>query len=185
MFIITCDLAKTSDFTAIGILELMGLKPYIYHLRYLKRPQRGTTYITISDYLKGLVSKVELSCNGHPPLLVLDGTGVGAAVEDILRRDGLQPISIKIHGGHNVTRKPGELHVPKKDLIITLLRVWNTGRLQIAAGIPEAETLKIELQKFKVRINPRTRRATYAGDGAHDDIVLSVSLGTYLGEKLL
>lgn len=182
MFIISCDLAKTCDFSAISVLEKMSS---LYHLRSLRRMHRGTPYTVTAELLRGMVSEPSLQCSGYPPVLVIDGTGVGAAVEDILKAWWLPLVSVKIHGGMNVIRKPGEIRVPKKDLILTLLSVFNNGRLQIAQGVPEGQDFINELQRFKVRINPKTRRATFAGQGAHDDIVLSVAMGIYIGEKVL
>ncbi|MGV8123970.1 MAG: hypothetical protein AB2L14_29825 [Candidatus Xenobiia bacterium LiM19] len=182
MFIISCDLAKTFDYSAISVLEKTSS---LYHLRSLNRMHKGTPYTVTAGQLRGMVSEPSLQCNGYPPVLVIDGTGVGSAVEDILKAWRLPLISVKIHGGMNVIRKPGEIRVPKKDLILTLLSVFNNERLQIAQAVPEGQDFINELQRFKVKINPRTRRATFTGQGAHDDIVLSVAMGIYIGEKVL
>jgi hypothetical protein len=182
VFIISCDLAKTCDYSAISVLEKMSS---LYHLRSLKRMHKGTPYTVTAGQLKMMVSDPSLRCNGYPPVLVIDGTGVGAAVEDILKAWSLPLISVKIHGGMNVIRKPGEIRVPKKDLILSLLSAFNNEQLQIAQGIPEGKDFTRELQCFKVRINLRTRRAAFEGQGAHDDIVLSVAMGIYIGEKVL
>jgi hypothetical protein len=182
MFIVSCDLAKTCDFSAISVLEKGSS---LYHLRALKRMHKGTPYTITAVQLREMVSDHGLQCNGYPPVLVIDGTGVGAAVEDILRTWNLPLISVKIHGGMNVIRKPGEIRVPKKDLILSLLSAFNNGRLQIVKDIQERQDFIRELQCFKVRINPRTRRASFEGRGAHDDIVLSVAMGIYIGENVL
>jgi len=182
MFIISCDLAKTFDYSAISVLEKMDSS---YHLRSLQRMHKGTPYTVTAAHLRGMVSETALQCDGRPPVLVIDGTGVGAAVEDILRAWRLPLISVKIHGGISVIKKPGEIRVPKKDLILSLLSAFNSGHLQIARGIPEGQDFVHELQRFKVKINPRTRRATFEGQGSHDDIVCSVAMGVYIGEKVL
>ncbi|MGV8123505.1 MAG: hypothetical protein AB2L14_27445 [Candidatus Xenobiia bacterium LiM19] len=182
MFIISCDLAKTFDYSAICVLEKVDS---LYHLRSLHRMRKGTPYTVTAGQLRSMVSDPSLQCDNHPPVLVIDGTGVGAAVEDILRAWKLPLISVKIHGGINVIRKPGEIRVPKKDLILALLSAFNNSRLQIAQGIPEGQDLLHELQRFRVKINPQTRRATFEGLGAHDDIVLSVAMGVYIGQHVL
>ncbi len=182
MFIISCDLAKTFDYSAISVLEKMDSR---YHLRALQRMHKGTPYTVTAEHLRGMVAKDALQCDGHPPVVVIDGTGVGAAIEDILRAWRLPLVSVKIHGGMNVIRKPGEIRVPKKDLILSLLSVFNNGNLQIAQGVPEGPDFINELQRFRVRINPKTRRATFEGQGSHDDIVLSVAMGIYIGENVL
>ncbi|MHC9540428.1 MAG: hypothetical protein AB9903_13000 [Vulcanimicrobiota bacterium] len=182
MFIISCDLAKTFDYSAISVLEKVDS---LYHLRSLQRMHKGTPYTVTAGQLRSMVTEPSLQCDNHSPVLVIDGTGVGAAVEDILRAWQLPLISVKIHGGMNVIRKRGEIRVPKKELILTLMSAFNNGRLQIARGTPEGPDFINELQKFRVKINPKTRRATFEGQGAHDDIVLSVAMGVYIGEKVL
>lgn len=184
MIIVSCDLAKSSDYTAISIVEQVPQKRF-YRLKSLIRPRLGTSYMAIADKLNQIISRSELRTDGLKPLLVIDGTGVGAAVEDILRSGGMNPVSIKIHGGKEIHWRGLEIGVPKKDLVISLLSVFNQGRLQIPREIPEKDMILEELQKFKVRINPRTRRATFSGDGAHDDIILSLAMGIFAGEKIL
>jgi len=72
----------------------------------------------------------------------------------------------------------GLIRVPKRDLVVTLVTLVETGRLKIAAGIPNSAELIDELPGFKHRINQRTRRETHeAGTGTvHDDIVIAVAL---------
>jgi predicted nucleotide-binding protein (sugar kinase/HSP70/actin superfamily) len=72
--------------------------------------------------------------------------------------------------------------VPKRELIVTLVTLVETGRLKIANQLPNSADLIDELLGFKVRINPRTRQETYqAGRGTvHDDIVVAVALACFL-----
>lgn len=184
MFIISCDLAKTSDFTAISILERYG-QPCSYRMRYLTRPRHGTSYMIVADRLKEIIGKPELQQDGLHPLLVIDGTGVGAAVEDILRAQGVKLLSIKIHGGNSISWKGMDIGVPKRDLVFSLLSVFNKGNLEIPNSIPEKQDILKELRQFKVKINPKTRRATYAGAGAHDDIIISLAMAVFVGEKVM
>ena len=57
-----------------------------------------------------------------PPLqghcrLVMDATGVGAPVVDLLRQAELRPVAVIITGGDKVTSGKGSLYVPKRDLV--------------------------------------------------------------------
>ncbi|MDQ7822057.1 MAG: hypothetical protein RDV48_04600 [Candidatus Eremiobacteraeota bacterium] len=186
MFIIACDLGKSKDFSAVSVLETQrGVKPGTYSLRSLQRLPLGTAYTNVTEHLRTLTASPALQADGRPPVLVIDGTGVGAAVEDILRAWRLPLISVKIHGGNNVIRKRGEIHVPKKDLVLSLQAAFSGGRLLVSREHLEHQAFLQELQSFKVKINPRTRRATFNGEGAHDDLVLSVALAVYIGEHVL
>ena len=51
---------------------------------------------------------------------MVDATGVGSPVVDLLRQAGLKPVVVSISGGDRVTFGNGVLHVPKRDLAGTL-----------------------------------------------------------------
>ncbi len=183
MFIISCDLAKTSDYTAISILETAPAGRY--HLRYLKRPALGTDYIKIASELQRLHSSPALMTSyAHPPpALVIDSTGVGEAVGDILAGLKVPFIGIKIHGGKAVKRMGNTIHVPKRDLVKVLLRVFNDDDLLAAVELVEVKNFLHEMQRFTVNYSDRGHDS-YNGSGAHDDIVLSVAMGVFIGEEI-
>jgi hypothetical protein len=59
------------------------------------------------------------------------------------------------------------------------------GQLKIAQDMPLAETLRNELLNFKVKINISTAHDSYEAwrEGDHDDLVLSVALACWAGER--
>ncbi len=54
----------------------------------------------------------------------------------------------------------------------------DVGRLKVARGLPEAETLQVELQAFQRRITDRGHDA-FEGVGSHDDLVIAVALACW------
>ena len=85
-----------------------------------------------------------------PPLqghcrLVMDATGVGAPVVDLLRQAELRPVAVSITGGDKVTSGKGSLYVPKRDLVDAPQVMFQSGRLKVAEGLAEAELLVQEL----------------------------------------
>lgn len=141
--------------------------------RHLERI-RGEPYPVI-------VARVERLMGALPPLgvqLVVDGTGVGVAVIDLLRQAGLQPVSIVITGGDRASRQGVEWHVPKRDLVAAVQAGLQTDRLQIAPASPLADVLVTELDNFKVTIDARTRHDSYSAwrERDHDDLVLATAL---------
>lgn len=119
--------------------------------------------------------------------LILDATGVGAAVCDMFEAVNLLPIRVSIHGGSHVSSQP-DLHgwaprrfgVPKRDLVGCLQVLLQNKRLKIAPG-PLSDTLAEEMLNFKVKIDPTTAHDSYSAwrDGQHDDLVLSVALSCW------
>jgi hypothetical protein len=77
----------------------------------------------------------------------------------------------------------GNLCVPKKDLVATLLSLLGSRRLQIASSLPEAAVLLKERQTFRLKIT-RPANDTYEPwrEGKHDDLVLAVALAAWVGE---
>jgi hypothetical protein len=134
---------------------------------------------------------------GHP-ILAVDATGVGLPVIDMLRKRLREELkgtdtyvdqaTVTITGGDSVTKSPdGGLRVPKRDLISATLVLLQNGQLKIAEGLALRETLVKELLNFRVKINISTAHDSYEAwrEGDHDDLVLSVALACWAGERYL
>ncbi len=184
------DLAQTTDFSALATLE-QALRPRadqpkepetVYTIRGLRRFERGMRYVEQAETTKALF--------GRPPLadsmLVIDQTGVGVAAVEIFRAAGIRAWirPVVITAGHATTAtEDGGWHVPKKELAHTLVSLLEGGRLQIPRAAAEAETLRKELQAFRVKIT-RAANETFSAwrEGDHDDLVLAVALAAWVGE---
>ena len=181
------DLGQQGDYTALSILERTrngGRETDRYDVRHLERFELGTTYHEVA---KRTAEVVRSSRIPQKPELVVDATGVGRPVVEILEAEGLLPVSVTITGGDSVTRGDGtkEWRVPKRDLATTLQVLLQGGRLRIAKGLPMAEVLRAEMQSFKIKVNLQTGHDSYEHwrDGDHDDLVLSVAMATWYGNR--
>lgn len=198
MYLIGVDLGQAQDYTAITITEKTLIEKEIsalpgqdaervydtrYFLRFIERPALGTAYPDIVNRVKGICDNPDIRRDFN---LIVDSTGVGKPVIDMLRREGLYPIPILITGGTQVVEDPmGGYHVPKRDLAYALQVVFQARRIQIADGLKDADTFALELQNFRVKIDKRTAHDSYEAwrEGEHDDIVLSVAMAVWYGEK--
>ncbi len=113
-----------------------------------------------------------------PGDLVVDATGVGRPVLDVLRAAGLDPVAVSTTGGRAVTFDGDIWRVPKRVLVRTLVAALEGERLKVARGLSHTEALTHELQAFERRINARGHDA-YNGVGEHDDLVIAVALATW------
>lgn len=118
-------------------------------------------------------------------VLVVDGTGVGAAVCDLFRFSAL-PCEIRpvvIHGGIHVVHDRG-IHVPKRDLIGVVQVLLHTKRLVVSKHSTETETWAKEMQNYRIKLSEKTGHDSYdaRGDSQHDDLVLAVALAAWLRE---
>jgi hypothetical protein len=116
------------------------------------------------------------------PQLIVDDTGVGRAVADLLKTKGLKFRAVTITGGDEVHAVGGgRYRVPKRDLVGALEVPFHTGRLKIAEGMELWPTLKKELLSFRRKIDLRTAHDSYEAwrEGDHDDLVLAAALACW------
>jgi hypothetical protein len=159
-----------------------------YQAQYLERLAIGTPYPAQVARIKQLHDRLKTDTN-TPPYLVVDQTGVGRPVVDMLRSAELSPIAVSITGGDTVSHDGLEYRVPKRDLVSAVQVLLQADRLKIAKGLPEAQTLTSELLAFKVSISLKGHDS-YGNDvgpwreNPHDDLVLAVALACWYGENV-
>jgi hypothetical protein len=182
------DLGQASDYTALAIAE-RTVSPddrfdATYHFRHVERLKLGTPYPAIVHHVTRLVNSPQLyGCT----TLALDYTGVGRPVFDMFDHAPLPcaVYGISIHGGAAVNWDGCTVAVPKRDLIASAQVLLQSKRLEIAGTLPDTATLISELQNFQMKIDPVTSHDSYSAwrEGVHDDLVLAVSLATWIGEN--
>ena len=180
-FLVGLDLADRHDYTAAVVVEQTGERPHGYHVLHLER-WRGLGYPEITDRLRGLLVRPELAGQAT---LVCDATGGGAPVVDELRRRGLRPVGITIHGGDRVsTISVASFRVPKRDLVAAVQVPLEAGRLKVAKELPLTPVLTEELRGFRVTIDPVTAHDSYAAwrERDHDDLVLGLAVSLWYAE---
>jgi len=176
--------------------KLLAAQPYTapilaaprLHVRHLKRYELGTRYPAIVEDVRSLLSGAAFRHRIERTALIIDRTGVGRAVMDIFHTAEVYPIGITIHGGERVIME-NSMHyrVPKRDLVAAAIKYLQNGFLKIAATLPHADTLKRELQNFRLKIDPKTAHDSYTHwrDGDHDDLVLAVALACWWRDYLV
>ena len=201
-YVVGCDLGQSSDPTAICVLEYqtgvldynneferhtgLGEKPQKraerIHCRHLERLPLGMSYPAVVQYLKDLMARPPLNGDGliWPAELVVDDSGVGRPVSDLLVDAGLKPIRVTITAGGEVSAVGNNrFHVAKTVLISTVDAALHTGTLRFAASLGDADAMRDELKDFRRKLSD-AGRATYAArTGAHDDLVLAVAIGCW------
>jgi hypothetical protein len=213
--IIGVDLGQQRDYTAISVIErehvpagpmyndeyhhrgrwIFGARQPVrleYRVRHLERPTLGMPY---PDQVARIIELVKAL--GGEVALVVDATGVGLPVTDMLwarlRREiegtdiYITRCNVTITGGDSVTRTDGGIRVPKRDLVSAPLVLMQNGQLKIAEGLSLRETLVKELLSFRVKIDISTAHDSYEAwrERDHDDLVLSVALACWAGERYL
>jgi hypothetical protein len=113
--------------------------------------------------------------------LLVDKTGVGVAVTDLLKERRLRFTAVTIHGEEKVTHTNGTYNVPKGDLVAALEVPFHKGALKVAEGLTLWGVMREELQNFRRKINLKTAHASYEHwrEGDHDDLVLACALACW------
>jgi hypothetical protein len=179
------DLGQLQDYSALAVLERLGPTAAVterrYHARHLERLPLNTPYPAIVKRVGALLNTSPLrGCTE----LVVDATGVGRPVIDMLKQAQLRPMAVTITAGDAVTREGAEWHVPKRDLIGQLQVLLQTQRLVVADALPEAATLVRELLGYQMKIT-LAGHDTYGAwrEGTHDDLVLALAIAAWAGEQ--
>jgi hypothetical protein len=181
------DLGQSHDFSAVCVIRetpsLEGKGHSTYACGHLERFKLDTSYDSIADSIVALMERPEL---GESPRLVVDATGVGRPVVDMLKNRLASPSQLKavtIVGGGTTTSGSFGYRAPKRDVVLSLRVLLETGRLKFA-DLPEVPALIAEVQAFKVRVS-ESGRDSYGSwrSGTHDDLVLAVSLAVWYAEK--
>ena len=175
------DLGKLSDYSAATILERLEDGPYVrYEARHLQRWPLGTSYPRLVEAVGTLLARAPLvgQCR-----LVIDETGVGAAVADMFREAGIPYIGIIITGGVGWHRESGRRwHVSKHLLVSEVQKFLSSEAIGISRHLPVAEVLREELRNFRVHVSKSANEMYEAREGSKDDIVLSLAVALFAAE---
>ena len=193
-YIFSADLGTVNDYTAYSLTQHFHEKQesravngtvakrlstedrYVsrYNLTYLERVALNTTYEDIVADIKTKLQNPQLE--GRTTLLV-DMTGAGIPVFQMMERAKLNPVGISITGGLTPHKNEYGYTVPKKDLVAALQIGFQTRRLKIAAGLPFQDVFKEEIRNFKMKLTKSGNETFEAWrENIHDDLVLSVAM---------
>jgi len=190
------DLGQSQDPTALALLEREDIESAerdpvtferrmvnLYRIRGLKRLPLGTRY---PDIVRQVNDILDVSTEGHSTTVVVDATGVGAPVVDMLReelRGKATLVPVIFTAGDTARFDDGVHRVPKKDLVHGLLLEFEQGRLRVPDH-PLRETLLGEFRTMRVKITGENHAGYEAWrQGQHDDMVFAVALACWAARR--
>jgi hypothetical protein len=194
-YIVGLDFGQSMDYSALVVLERqkpvpgqdvpLGTPrpPYQYAVRHLHRWQLGTSYPVIVQETAALCERLP-AAGWSQRDLVVDHTGCGRPVVDLMQQTKLHPTAVTLHGGDRVTRDGRNYRTPKRDLVGCVAVLLQQQRLQFAQDLPLTPILTKELLNFKVKIDPATAHDSYSAwrEADHDDLVLALALACWWAE---
>jgi hypothetical protein len=187
------DLGQAQDFTAIVVVETARLTlperdpitwsfraETIHHVRHAERVPLEVPYPDVAEHVRKLAGREPLAGQAT---VVVDATGVGAPVVDLLRRGGLgcRVIPVVITGGDTESSDGVKYRVPKRDLMAGLQVAFQKRRLRLAEGLWALRELQEELRSMRLRVSADGFER-YGGRG-HDDLVLALALAWWRASR--
>jgi hypothetical protein len=208
-FILVADIAKKRDYFALMLfhdnaqiidgnktLETPDRLIHYYDIQTIEQYQ-GLGYEEMAERIETIMRNPLLRMNAD---LIVDGTGIGEAAVELMRKRGLSPIPIIFSGGDApkehyysfgevFSTSPGkmagakilkEISVPKKDLVAAGSVIIQQGRVRAAPGRWN-EDFKRQLAKFKGKVNENTGNRKYEAEteADHDDLVVCFLMGAW------
>jgi len=194
-FYVCVDLGQRNDRTAMAVLERWDedtgewnrvtwnrIKRRRFGVRWLEKMPLLTSYVDVVERVFQLARQWKQlgTC-----VVVVDASGVGAAVLDMLRQRGFgecRVIPVVFTGGERESFSIDRWHMPKRDLVEGLAVLLESSGLQIEPRLAFSDDLRRELQNVKWGISP-SGKDTFAGEQEHDDLVIAVGLGVWWGRR--
>ena len=178
MIYIGLDLGQRQDFSALAVVQRQTPRLIV---RHLERLRLGTPYTAVVDRIRDLLRSPRLIGSRR---LVVDATGVGMPVVDMLRsaRIGCDIMPVVLTGADKESCHGGLWHVPKLDLMAGLQSALERRELRVARRLRESPAFVREM--LDVRLSQgRHQRVGADGPGQHDDLVIAVALAGWAARK--
>ena len=203
-YVLSADLGSEQDYTALSIVERVEKvqdkniptynnrpirhEPVLIvsemHLTYMERVPLQTPYPTIVEKIGYIMARPEFV---NQIQLVIDRTGVGLPVMQMMYQAGLSPIGIAIHGGDATRAKEDGFNVPKRDIITALLTAFQMKRFKMPppSKMPIIKQFEEELTGFRMKIKQSTGHDSYEAwmEKIHDDLVISAAMAVWWFDK--
>lgn len=154
-----------------------------YNLVFLEQLPLKTSYPAIIERTQDILENPVIKNNNH---FLIDASGVGNPLMQMMYSKGLAPIGVVIVSGLTVNaREGGGYNVPKRDLVTSLQAVMNSRRLQIPKNLPNIEQLRSQILNFKMKQKQSGSIGfEAASERVHDDIVMSLAINIWYLERL-
>jgi hypothetical protein len=171
------DLGQARDYSAIAIAErrteLTGERDHVTYLdhtttrilvTHLERIPLRTSYPEVVARVRGITQRYK----GHCLEIIMDATGVGAAVKDMLHqaRLGFTVYGVTITGGKQTSISYGGYPVPRHDLLANLRVLLEKDMLDLEVPGDMRQLLEAECLRWGRR-------------SAHNDLIFVIALACW------
>lgn len=117
------------------------------------------------------------------PEIVIDSTGVGRALWDLLRNKDVGCIGATITAGGSLDASHGVYTLGKSLMLGRFSAAWDGGRVERNPNHPLVPILEDEMAKYRVEISKSGNLSFNAPPGEHDDLLFAAALSVWWGEE--
>lgn len=186
------DLGQQNDYTVLSYMFVTRPKEAL-HNKGLKRRNsyiiKAVSVVPLNTPYPNIVSWIVNLANTnfskYNYTIVVDYTGVGRPIVDMIRQQDIKVVAVNTTGGHKTTWKTSyEVNVPKKDIVTSLKASLEDNRAKFAEGLPNYhDDIVKEFINFQEKISNSINLQYEGKHGYHDDIVMSIGLAIWYGEN--
>jgi hypothetical protein len=148
-----------------------------YDLVHLHALPLKLDYVSQALLVRKLMAREPLASTNAR--LIVDISGVGMGVADLMRSQGLRFVGVQITAGTEQTHVDGNYRVAKQLLVSKLEAALHAGELRVPDALPEAEAFRKELESFRRKTKASGAQTWSADAGEFDDRVMAVSYATW------
>src|SRR6516164_1887913 len=149
----------------------MTYNPSLYRIGYLSRLPLKTPYPGVVEAIRRIVGRLPRGTD-----LVVDFSGVGRGLFDMLVDHGLNSTGVTMTGGIEVHRNGSISSVPKSTLVSKLVARVHGGELVVHSDLADWPALKRELLNFRSEVTAAGNETWNSRSGEHDDLVIATAL---------
>jgi hypothetical protein len=146
----------------------------LYRIVHLERLPLKTPYPAVVARVGYIMGRLPRGTS-----LVVDFTGVGRGVYDMLVDAGLDAVGVTISSGFDVHWHGNLATVPKSTLVSKLVARLHAGELFVHESLKDWPVLRRELLNFRPEVTRGGTETWNARSGEHDDLVLALGLGVW------
>jgi hypothetical protein len=188
MITIGLDVGKEQDPAALAVLHTHGeLRPHSHRPRWaalsIGNIELGTKYAELARTVVDLGR--EFSTAGYSVVVVIDATGIGAAVLELARTAApeLHIVAVTISGGRVLSHAGPDDYVVGKHRLTETLQV---ALQQQGLAVPDTDGTHAFREQLSRFVTKRTRTGYQQHEAAtgHDDLVLATELALWAGDTM-
>ena len=188
------DLAQAQDNTALVVIHDECLPTWGGGSRQVLAPRRRTVVfadkfrgVSYPDVVSHVIRTMSKDALRGRTRLVIDASGLGRVVSDLLTEQRVEHHAIQMTVGQNWVKKGRYVNVGKMLLLETLSIMFATGDLTFAHDLPLRGDILAELETFQLEQTAAGNQIITQGKSGshHGDLAIALSAACFASEHLL